>query len=117
MRPLGCPALSPALRPGPSPARARDRRAGLSRREEFRRTRTAVLDATRRCGGGNTVVMTVVAPITWAEVQTAFDEIHEKQHLAGIRLHFDRDGGRLRAIFEPVEPRPADLQPSVVPLR
>jgi hypothetical protein len=54
--------------------------------------------------------MTVVAPITWAEVQTAFDEIHEKQHLAGIRLHFDRDGGRLRANFEPVEPRPADLQ-------
>ena len=115
MRSLGYPALSPS--PDPSPARARDPRAGVSRREEFRRTRTAVLDATRRCRDGNTTVVTVVAPITWAEVQTAFDEIHEKQHLAGIRLHFDRDGGRQRAIFEPVEPRPAGLQPRIVSLR
>ena len=109
MRSLGHPASSPG--------QACAGRTGPSRREGFRRTRTAVLDATRRCGDGNKVVVTVVAPSTCAEVQTTFAEIHEQQHLAGIQLHFDRDGGRLRAIFEPVEPRPAGLQPRSVPLR
>ncbi|HUY72612.1 MAG TPA: hypothetical protein VMV08_10245 [Gaiellaceae bacterium] len=77
----------------------------MSRREAIRRTRAAVLEATLRCAKGGTMVMTLQAPVTRAEVLAAFDEIDEKHHLGGIQLHFDRDAGMLRAIFEPVEPR------------
>jgi hypothetical protein len=44
--------------------------------------------------------------ITRADVQSAFDEISEQYHVAGIELRFDQqNGGPLQAIFEPIDRR------------
>jgi hypothetical protein len=97
--------MMPVTDPSSSPVLTRSRREALARRDALRRARAAVLDATRSCADDRTAVVTLQPPVTRAEVATAFDEIEEKHHLAGIHLRFDRDDGKLKAIFEPVETR------------
>ena len=87
--------LSPSLAPAREPTRAR------SRSDQFRRMRTAVLEATNTCAKGKTAVVILEAPITRAEVRAAFDEIDEKHHLVGIHLHFQLEKGAVKAIFDP----------------
>ena len=100
--------MTPAVYSPPSPSRApalQDGRA-VSRRDQFRRTRTAVLEATNTCGKGETAVVIVEAPISRADVRAAFDEIDEKRHLVGIHLHFELEKGTVRAIFDLAGTRP-----------
>ena len=91
---------SPSLVPAREPTRA------VSRRDQFRRTRTAVLEATNTCAKGRTAVVIVEAPISCADVRAAFDEIDEKRHLSGIHLHFSFEKDTVRAIFDPAGTRP-----------
>ncbi len=95
--------MTPAVYSPPSPslAPAREPTRAVSRRDQFRRTRTAVLEATNTCAKGRTAVVIVEAPISCADVRAAFDEIDEKHHLVGIHLRFELEKGISRAIFDP----------------
>ena len=92
-----------------------------SRREIFRHIYAVVFDLAPRWGDaiceGAAIMVTSPLP-TPADVQSAFDEISEKFHVAGIDLRFDeQDGGSLHAIFEPIDrtdPHRA-LQPALAP--
>lgn len=81
-----------------------------SRPEIFRHICAVVFDVAPRWGTegdgfdeGAAIVVT--SPLlTRADVQSLFDEISEKFHVAGIDLRFDQqDGGPLQAIFEPID--------------
>ena len=92
-----------------------------SRREIFRHIYAVVFDLAPRWGDaiceGAAIMVTSPLP-TPADVQSAFDEISEKFHVAGIDLRFDEQGGgSLHAIFEPIDrtdPHRA-LQPALAP--
>jgi hypothetical protein len=71
------------------------------RRGQLRRSRTAVLEAANKCGKGQTAVVIVEPPVTHADIRAAFDEIDEKLHLVGTRLHFDLEKDTVTAIFDP----------------
>jgi hypothetical protein len=78
-----------------------------SRREIFRHICAVVFDVAPRWGdaidAGAAIVVTS-SPLTRADVQSAFDEISEQYHVAGIDLRFDQqNGGPLQAIFEPID--------------
>jgi hypothetical protein len=108
--------MTPAVYSPPSPSRARALQDGraVSRRDQFRRTRTVVLEATNTCAKGRTAVVIVEALISCADVRAAFDEIDEKRHLVGIHLRFELEKGILRAIFDPAGTR---SRRDVYPLR
>ena len=87
--------------PSPSLAPARQPNGALSSRDQYRRTRAAVLEATNKCGKGHSAVVVVKAPMTRSDVQAAFDEIVMKYHLVGIDLHFELEKHTVKAIFDP----------------
>jgi hypothetical protein len=83
-----------------------------SPRELFRQTSAVVFDLAPRWGAvDDSAAIVVTSPLlTRADVQSAFDEISEKYHVAGITLRFNQqDGGPLKAIFEPSNPGRPDL--------
>jgi hypothetical protein len=93
--------MTQALYPPPSPSNTRTNGRVGDVRQHRRRAKHAVLEATTRCGHGERAVVTVVPPVTGADVQAAFDEIDEKHHLVGIKLRFDHGQDTVEAIFEP----------------
>jgi hypothetical protein len=89
------PLLAPASRPGRAgsePVVAR------SRHELLLHMRTVVLHVAPewRAEGYATILLTS-ASLGRADVQAAFDEIHEKCHVEGVELSVDEHDGRLRA--------------------
>jgi len=75
-----------------------------SRREIFRHICAVVFDVAPRWGDAidEGAAIVVTSPLlTRADVQSVFDEISEKYHVAGIALRFDEQDGRpLQAIFD-----------------
>ena len=62
-----------------------------------------VFDLAPRWGDKGAAIVVRSSLLTRAAVQSVFDEISEKYHVAGIGLRFDqRDGRPLHAIFEPL---------------
>ena len=75
-----------------------------SRREIFRHTCAVVFDLAPTWGDEGAAMVVKNPLLTRADIQSAFDQISEKYHVAGITLRFDeQDGGRLQAIFEPID--------------
>jgi hypothetical protein len=75
-----------------------------SRQEVFRQMSAVVFDLAPRWGDKGAAIVVRSSLLTRAAVQSVFDEISEKYHVAGIRLRFDqRDGWPLHAIFEPID--------------
>jgi hypothetical protein len=65
-----------------------------------------VLDMAPSWGDEGAVIVVTSPLLTRADVQSAFDQISEKYHVAGIDLRFDQqDEGPLQAIFEPSRAR------------
>ena len=75
-----------------------------SQHEIFRHT-CAVVFGLASAWGDEGAAMVVTNPLlTRADIQSAFDQISEQYHVAGITLRFDeQDDGRLQAIFEPID--------------
>jgi hypothetical protein len=98
-----------------------------SRREIFRHTCAVLLDMAPSWGDEGAVIVVTSPLLTRADVQSAFDQISEKYHVAGIDLRFDQqDEGALQAIFEPSrarrefldgEPIDETLKGSKIPIR
>ena len=75
---------------------------GRSRRATFQRTREMVFAAARRWDEKSSVTAITGPLLNRADVQAAFDELREKDHIVGIELRFEEpDGGSLQAIFAP----------------
>lgn len=78
-----------------------------SRREIFRHICAVVFEVAPRWGDAidEGAAIAVTSPLlTRADVQSVFDEISEKHHVAGVALRFDEQYGRpLQAIFEPID--------------
>jgi hypothetical protein len=78
-----------------------------SRREIFRHICAVVFDVAPRWGDAidEGAAIVVTSPLlSRADVQSVFDEISEKYHVAGIALRFDEQDGRPpQAIFEPID--------------
>ena len=99
--------MTPAVYPPPSSRYASAHgRVGDVKREQLRRTRHAVLEATNTCGHGERAVVTVLPPVTRADIQAVFDEIDEKHHVVGIKLRFDHEQDTVKAIFDPAGTEP-----------
>jgi hypothetical protein len=59
----------------------------------------------QRWGDEGAAIVVTSPLLTRADVQSAFDEISEKYHVAGIDLRFDeQDGEPLQAIFGRIRP-------------
>jgi hypothetical protein len=89
-----------------------------SRQEIFRQICAVVFDVAPRWrwSDGDAAIVVTSPLLTRADVQSAFDEISEKYHVAGIGLRFEEQaGGPLRAIFEPIDRTfsPRALQPGL----
>jgi hypothetical protein len=89
--------------------------AARSRREIFRHISAVVLDVAPTWGDEDTAIVATSPLVTRADIQSVFDEITEKYHVAGINLRFDVQAGcPLRAILEPAgraDPQQRVLQP------
>lgn len=71
-----------------------------SRQEIFRETSAVVFKVAWTLGDESATIALTNPRLTRADVQSVFDEISEKHHVAGIDLRFDEQvGGGLRAIY------------------
>jgi hypothetical protein len=90
-------------RPVPNPSTPGRQPLGVrSRRDLFRRISVVVHHLAPRWDTDNTSVVVVKnTRVSPADIQTVFDTISEKYHVAGINLRYTRQAnGYLRAIFE-----------------
>jgi len=82
-------------------ATVRDRVAARSRRDLLRQIRAVAAVAPLLAGDRVVTVSIECPPLGSDEVESAFDEIHEKLHLSGIGFRLDeREGAPLRVALE-----------------